>query len=133
MIKGLIILAILMGGLFLLTKKDASTTEDYTGPNLVNVTSKADFDSILASNHLVLVDIWAEWCPPCHVMKPVINNIAQTHPDVMVVKIDLDREQTVAQEYGVYGLPGFLIFKDGKLIGKEMGAVPEGQLTKYLR
>ena len=97
-----------------------------------NVT-EANFDEeVLASNELVLVDFWAEWCGPCHAVAPVLDKIVNEHDDVKLVKVNIDEEQELAQRYGVMSIPTVILFKDGEPSAAVIGAQPKGALERAL-
>jgi thioredoxin 1 len=78
----------------------------------------------LESNKLVVVDLWAEWCGPCKMMGPVVDELAIEYKDKVVVgKLDVDANSVVPMQFGVRGIPTFLFLKGGVLIDKAVGAV----------
>lgn len=84
-----------------------------------------------------MVDFWATWCGPCSVMSPLVDEVAKEQKDRLVVgKLNCDESMDIAQRYGITGIPAFLIFKDGEVVDKVMGAMPKGELLaaveKYL-
>ena len=88
-------------------------------------------------NGVVLTDFWATWCGPCSVMSPLVDEVAKEQKDRLVVgKLNCDESMDIAQRYGITGIPAFLIFKDGEVVDKVMGAMPKGELLaaveKYL-
>ncbi len=97
-----------------------------------NVT-EANFDEeVLASNELVLVDFWAEWCGPCHAVAPVLDKIVNEHDDVKLVKVNIDEEQELARRYGVASIPMMILFKGGEPAAAAIGAQPKGALERAL-
>ncbi|KAL7946704.1 PITH domain-containing protein [Trichoderma barbatum] len=95
--------------------------------SLVHVTSKAQFDDLLSTSHIVVADFYADWCGPCKQIAPLYASLAQqiSRPGLLTfVKIDNDTNQDLAQEYGVTALPTFLLFRSGKVIQKVQGANP---------
>ncbi len=133
----LIVLALIVA-FFLLPSKGKDDTDNTRSRN----TSSADTStanapaatgslaSVAKSHPLVLVDFWAPWCGPCRSMMPTIEYIEKKH-DVYVMRVNVDDQPSLAREYGVQGIPTFLIFKDGKLVGREVGAVPESRITRH--
>jgi thioredoxin 1 len=88
---------------------------------------------VLRSDKLVLVDFWAEWCPPCRMVSPVLEEIADEHADrLTVVKVDADENPELTLAYGVLGLPTMALFSGGELVRKIVGARPKAMILKEL-
>ena len=99
------------------------------------VTLDADnFDrEVLQSEQPVLVDFWADWCPPCKVIGPVIEEIATAFEGVARVgKVDVDKNKSLAQRYAIGSIPTMLFFKDGEVVVRVQGVVPKSELTLKL-
>jgi len=88
---------------------------------------------VLESERPVLVDFWAEWCGPCRIIAPVVEQIASERADSLVVgKLDVDKHGPIAARYGVQGIPFLGLFEHGKLTRQAVGAMPKAQLEKQL-
>ena len=96
--------------------------------------SEQDFDEkVLTSDQPVLVEFWAEWCGPCHVIAPTIEEVAAEYKDkVMVGKLNVDHDPGVAARYGIRSIPSILLFKDGQVSDQLVGAVPKAQIKEML-
>ncbi len=96
--------------------------------------SDANFDEVvLKSDKPVMVDFWAEWCGPCRIVSPIINEIAEEYKDkALIGKLDVDSNNEVATRYGIRSIPTILYFKDGELAHKQVGVTPKGNLVKKL-
>ncbi len=83
-------------------------------------------DMVIKSGKPVIVDFWAEWCGPCRMITPIMEEIANEYTDkVLVTKCDVDSNPGVAAKYGIRNIPTVLFFKDGKIADKQVGAVPK--------
>ena len=81
----------------------------------------------------VLVDFWAEWCPPCRMIAPSIDALATTYSGrAKVGKLNVDENPAVAQAFGVRSIPTLLVFKDGKLVDQQIGALPQPRIAEML-
>lgn len=88
---------------------------------------------VLKSDKPVLVDFWAEWCGPCKMIGPIINEVAdEMAAKVKVGKVDVDEASDVAGKYGIMSIPTLIIFKNGEIVEKMVGALPKDQLIAKL-
>lgn len=97
----------------------------------------AEFDQLLAQNPLVLVDFWAEWCAPCRMIAPILEELAQEYEGrVVVAKLDVDEHPKTAMRYRVMSIPTVILFKEGQPVEVLVGAQPkrnfEAKIQKHL-
>ncbi|WP_420394360.1 thioredoxin TrxA [Acuticoccus sp.] len=95
----------------------------------------ATFDSdVLQSSEPVVVDFWAEWCGPCKMIAPSLNEIADEMGDkVKIAKLNVDENQNTAMKYGVRSIPTLIMFKNGEPAATQTGALPKGKLVDWIR
>ena len=100
---------------------------------VMHVTS-ADFDEqVLQQPGRVLVDFWAEWCGPCRMMSPVLDSIAEeAHPNVRIVKVNVDEEPALAQRYHITAIPSLKVFENGEVIEEQLGVAPRSHILDML-
>lgn len=101
--------------------------------NIIQATSSNWESEVLKSEKPVFVDFWAEWCGPCRMVGPVVEEIAKTYSDkIKVVKLNVDENQDIAMKYGIQSIPSLLIFKNGKEIKRTIGAAPKDTYIKFI-
>ena len=100
---------------------------------IINTTDSNFENDINKAGKLVVVDMWAEWCSPCKMMDPILEEIVNEKGDsLQLVKINIDENQETPVKYGVMNIPTLLFFKDGKVVDRVIGAVPKKQLQKKI-
>ena len=100
--------------------------------NLNDVTDISFQADVLESDKPVLVDFWAAWCGPCRVVAPVLEEIASERDDLRIVKLDVDANQQTAANYEVLSIPTMILFKNGQVAKKIIGAYPKKRLESEL-
>ncbi|MBQ8176807.1 MAG: thioredoxin [Oscillospiraceae bacterium] len=92
-----------------------------------------NFDEIRNSDKLVLLDFYADWCGPCRMVSPVVEEIAEENPQYLVGKINVDDEPELAQKFGVSSIPMLVVMKNGEIVNKAVGAKPKAQILAMLK
>ncbi|MBD9426265.1 MULTISPECIES: thioredoxin TrxA [unclassified Pseudomonas] len=100
---------------------------------ITNVSDTSFEDDVIKAEGPVLVDYWAEWCGPCKMIAPVLDEIAQTYAGKLkVCKLNIDENQETPPKYGVRGIPTLMLFKNGNVEATKVGALSKSQLAAFL-
>jgi thioredoxin 1 len=102
--------------------------------DLIKHVSDASFDTdVLKADKPVLVDFWAEWCGPCKMIAPILDEVSSSYASkVQVAKVDVDNNREVPAKYGIRGIPTLMLFKNGQIAATKVGALSKAQLTAFL-
>jgi len=99
-----------------------------------NSASRQSFTDLINSGKPVLVDFFAVWCGPCKMMPPILDEVKKEMGDsIHVIKIDVDRNQSAAATFGIQGVPTLIVFQHGKIMWRQSGVVPAGQIIQVLK
>ena len=129
----LIIIIIFVLGLVFLNIYINNSVNEQEVVSIPKVTS-TNFDSeVLKSDKIVLVDFYADWCEPCKVFSPILEDVADDYDYVKVVKVNVDEEVELAQKYGIISLPTLLVVKNGKVVDRSTGALEKIYVLDMIR
>ncbi len=94
--------------------------------------NKNNFQQLKSSNKAILLDFYADWCGPCRMVSPIVDEIAQERSDIVVGKINVDNEPELASQFGVMSIPTLVVLKNGKIINQSVGVKPKFQILAML-
>ncbi len=99
---------------------------------VITVTNENFTAEVMKSDKPVLLDFWASWCGPCRMVSPIVDEIAEERSDIKVGKINVDEQGELAQKFGIMSIPTLLVFKNGKIDNKAVGAMPKANILELL-
>jgi thioredoxin len=91
-----------------------------------------NFKEIISKNELVILDFWAEWCYPCKIMEPIIEELARRYPNIVFGKVNVDEESLLASHFGIMSIPTLIFFYKGKPIESLVGARPKYEIERII-
>ena len=91
-----------------------------------------NFETLKSSDKTVLLDFYADWCGPCRMVSPIVEEIAEENPQYIVGKINVDNEPELAQKFGVMSIPTLVVMQNGKIVHQSVGARPKQQILEML-
>jgi thioredoxin 1 len=101
--------------------------------HLIHVTDDSFDEDVLQSEKPVLVDYWAEWCGPCKMIAPILDEVSSEYGDkIKVAKLDVDHNQATSMKYGIRGIPTLMLFREGSIVATHVGALTKSQLTAFI-
>jgi thioredoxin 1 len=102
--------------------------------DLIKHTSDATFETdVLKADKPVLVDYWAEWCGPCKMIAPILDEVSSAYQDkLQIAKMNVDENREIPAKFGIRGIPTLMLFKDGQLAATKVGAMSKAQLTAFI-
>ena len=90
-------------------------------------------NEVLKSDKTVLLDFYAEWCGPCRMVSPIVDEIANEHPEIKVCKVNVDEQPELAGEFDVMSIPSLFVVKNGEVVKNHTGALPKAQILEMLK
>ena len=95
--------------------------------------NKSNFDSVKTSEKPVLLDFYADWCGPCRMVSPIVEEIARENPQYLIGKVNVDQEPELAQKFNVLSIPTLAVIKNGKIVSQSAGARPKADILAMLK
>ncbi len=98
---------------------------------LIHTFDDSKFDELIEKG-TVLIDFYADWCGPCKMLLPIIEDFSKEHDDITIIKVNVDKYTDIAQKYGVMTIPTLILYKDNKLVKKQVGFIPLDALEEWV-
>lgn len=101
--------------------------------SVFSVNKNSFAQEVINSDKTVLVDFWASWCGPCRMLSPIVDEIAQEHPEIKVCKVNVDDEPELAQSFQIMSIPSLMVFKNGKVVANSIGLRPKAEIEAMIK
>jgi len=101
--------------------------------SVMNINSANFEQEVLNSDRPVLMDFWASWCGPCRMVSPIVDEIADEHPEIKVVKINVDEQPDLAAKFSVMSIPTLFVMKEGRVVSQASGAMPKNKILAMVQ
>lgn len=101
--------------------------------SVLSVNKNSFAQEVINSDKTVLVDFWASWCGPCRMLSPIVDEIAEEHPEIKVCKVNVDDEPELAQSFQIMSIPSLMVFKDGKVVANSVGLRPKAEIEAMIK
>lgn len=99
---------------------------------MINATAETFKNEVLEEKGMVMVDFWAPWCGPCKMLGPVMDEIARERNDIKVVKVNVEEQAALAQEYHISSIPHIMVFRDGEIVDQSVGFLSKERLLQMV-
>ena len=113
--------------------EENNKVEEKKEVEILKLTNENFEEKVLKNEGTVLIDFYADWCGPCKLMAPIVEQIATENPEIKVGKINIDEEESLAIQYRVMSIPTFMVVKNGEVVNKVVGAVPKSELENLIK
>ncbi|WP_255327114.1 thioredoxin [Selenomonas sp. ND2010] len=100
--------------------------------DIITITKDNFQAEVIEAKGTVLIDFWASWCGPCRMLSPIVDQVAEEHPDIKVGKINVDEEPELASQFDVMSIPMLVVFKDGQKVNESVGLIPKEKVEELI-
>ena len=100
---------------------------------VIEITKENFENEVVKSDRPVLLDFWAPWCGPCRMLSPIVDEVAEEHPEIKVGKINVDEQEELAAKFDVMSIPSLFVLKNGEVVNQSVGAIPKAQVVALIK
>ena len=100
---------------------------------VIEITKENFENEVVKSDKIVLLDFWAPWCGPCRMLSPIVDEVAEEHPEIKVGKINVDEQEELAARFDVMSIPSLFVLKNGEVVNQSVGAIPKAQVVALIK